>query len=148
MGFRRFFNQLGNKFISLVLRSPFHGMLSKSTLLITVKGRKTGRKYTTPVNYLRRGDVLTIISFRSRTWWRNLRSGSEVTLQLRGRKVKGKGDVIEDESGVADALTDYFQQAPNYAKYFSVTFDEAGQPNRADVDREARIRVVIHVELE
>lgn len=145
---KRFFNQIGNEFISLVLRSPFHALLSKSILLITVKGRKTGKNYTTPVNYLRRGDVLTITSLRNRTWWRNLRGGSDVTLQLRGRKVKGKGDVIEIERGVADALAVYFQQAPNYAKYFNVTLDGIGQPNKAEVDREARNRVVVHVDLE
>ena len=55
-------------------------MFSKSILLITVTGRKSGKKYTTPVNYLRRGDELTIISLHTRTWWRNLRGGREVTI--------------------------------------------------------------------
>lgn len=147
MGLQRLFNRLGNGFVSLVLLSPIHGMLSKNILLITVTGRKTGRKYTTPVNYLRRGDVLTIVSQRTRTWWRNLRGGNDVALQLRGRKVTGKGKVIEDESGVVAALTEYFQHAPNYAKYFDVTLDAQGQPVSADVERQARSRVVIQVEL-
>jgi len=133
--------------MSFILRSPFHGLLSKNILLITVKGRKTGRKYTTPVNYLRRGDMLTIVSLRARTWWRNLRGGSDVALQLRGRQVKGKGDVIEDERGVAATLTEYFQHAPNYAKYFDVALDTHGQPVSADVERQVRSRVVIQVEL-
>lgn len=147
MGLRRLFNRLGNGFVSLVLLSPIHGMLSKNILLITVTGQKTGRKYTTPVNYLRRGDVLTIVSQRTRTWWRNLRGGNDVALQLRGRKVTGKGKVIEDESGVVAALTEYFRHAPNYAKYFDVTLDAQGQPVSADVERQARSRVVIQVEL-
>jgi hypothetical protein len=42
----------GNDFMSWVLRSPLHGMLSNSMMLITVKGHKTGKEYTLPVNYL------------------------------------------------------------------------------------------------
>jgi deazaflavin-dependent oxidoreductase (nitroreductase family) len=147
LGLRRFFKRLGNGFISFILRSPLHVMFSKSILLITVTGRKTGKKYTTPVNYLHRGDELTIISLHTRTWWRNLRGGREVTIWLCGRKVTGKGQVIEDERGVAAALTEYLQRAPNYAKYFDVALDAHGQPVSADVERQARSRVVIQVEL-
>ena len=45
---RSFFrgNMTGNDFITWVLRSPFHGMLSNGMMLITVTGRKTGKKYT------------------------------------------------------------------------------------------------------
>ena len=39
----------GNDFMAWVLRSPFHGMLSKGMMLITITGRKTGKTYTTPV---------------------------------------------------------------------------------------------------
>ena len=45
------FMKIGNTFIKLFLRSPLHRMMSKSTLLITFTGRKSGNKYTTPVNY-------------------------------------------------------------------------------------------------
>jgi len=33
-----------NTLMSWLLRSPFHGLLSKSTLLVTVTGRKSGRQ--------------------------------------------------------------------------------------------------------
>ncbi|MGE5642713.1 MAG: nitroreductase/quinone reductase family protein, partial [Byssovorax cruenta] len=62
----------GNDFISWVLRSPFHGMLSNSMMLITVTGRKTGKKYTTPVGYFRENGDLLVLTSRDRTWWRNL----------------------------------------------------------------------------
>ena len=57
----------GNSFIAWLLRSPLHGLLSGNTLLITVTGRKTGRPITTPVNYVRDGDRLWVISNRDRT---------------------------------------------------------------------------------
>ena len=43
----------GYDFVAWLLRSPFHGMLSNGMMLITVSGRKTGKKYTTPVDYTR-----------------------------------------------------------------------------------------------
>ena len=48
------------------------------TRLITVTGRKTGRKYTTPVGYYQEGDTLWVISSRDRTWWRNATGGAQV----------------------------------------------------------------------
>ena len=53
--------------MTLLLRSPLHGMLDKSTMLITVTGRKSGVPYTTPVNYIRSGEVLLTTSFKDRT---------------------------------------------------------------------------------
>ena len=43
----RFFMRLGNLFVASMLRSPLHGLLSGSVMLITVTGRKSGRRYTT-----------------------------------------------------------------------------------------------------
>ncbi|MBK6434209.1 nitroreductase/quinone reductase family protein [Candidatus Amarolinea dominans] len=62
----------GNSFIAWLLRSPLNSLLSSNTLLITMTGRKTGLLITTPVNYVRDGDRLWVISSRDRTWWRNL----------------------------------------------------------------------------
>ena len=65
----------GNDFMSWVLRSPLHGMLSNGMMLITVTGRKTGKKYTTPVEYFREDGNLWVMTSRDRTWWKNLKAG-------------------------------------------------------------------------
>jgi hypothetical protein len=49
----------GNDFMAWVLRSPFHGMLSGGMLLVTVTGRKTGKAYTLPVEYVQEGRLHT-----------------------------------------------------------------------------------------
>ncbi len=97
-----------NQLITTVLRSPFHFFVSSRSLLITVKGRKTGRLYTLPVNFMRQGDLISIVSQRHRTWWRNLRGGAPVTLRIGGRDVQGYGTVVEDDAGVAAALAAAF----------------------------------------
>lgn len=139
--------QVGNQFMQVILRSPLHGLLSGSTVLITVTGRKSGKAYTTPVNYARQGDVLRITSRRDRAWWRNLRGGGPVTLRLQGQDVKGWGTVAEDDQSVAIGLLTYLQQAPQHARYFGVELDPNGQPRVEDVARAARTRVVVQVKL-
>ena len=61
-----------NSIMSALLRSPFHGMLSSQMLLIKVTGRKSGRQYTTPVNYFQQDDFNRQIYFSR--WHRNCHS--------------------------------------------------------------------------
>lgn len=98
----------------------------------------------TPVNYLRDGDDLLIVSLRSRTWWRNARSGA-VTLRLRGADVPGQARVIEDEAGVAETLMACFRRAPKLARSFGVRLDAQSEPLAEDIIHAARERVVIRV---
>jgi deazaflavin-dependent oxidoreductase (nitroreductase family) len=102
-----------NPFMAGVLRSPFHGLLSHNTILITVCGKKTGRRLTTPVNYLRRGDELLTVSFRSRTWWRNLRGGAPVELLLAGTRRDAFASVAETDSEVGRALAELVSHSPS-----------------------------------
>ncbi len=138
------FMRLGNAFMRTLLCSPLHGLMSGSMLLIGVTGRKTGKSYVTPVNYLADGDELLIVSLRARTWWRNARSGA-VTLRLRGADVPAQARVIEDEAGVAAQLVDYLHRAPKLARYFGVRVDAQSEPLAEDIARAARERVVIRV---
>ena len=79
---------------TLLLRSRLHGLLSGGLMLVTVTGRRSGRRYTTPVNYVRRDDVLTVFSRSERTWWRNLRGGAPVTVRLKGHDLETFGEVV------------------------------------------------------
>ena len=42
--------KLYNPFVGALLRSPLHGFMSNSTMLLTYTGRKSGKTYTTPVS--------------------------------------------------------------------------------------------------
>jgi hypothetical protein len=133
-----------NPIMASLLRSPFHGLLSRNTMLITVRGRRTGRRMTTPVNYVRRGDELLTVSFRSRTWWRNLRGGpTPVELLLAGARRAGQATVVENEPEVEAGLADLIARSPGAARFLGVRLDAAGRPNAADLAHAARPRVVI-----
>jgi deazaflavin-dependent oxidoreductase (nitroreductase family) len=136
-----------NPIVKLMLRSPLHGMMSGSTMLITYTGRKTGKKYTLPVGYLRQGDMLTTISSRSRSWWRNLRAEAEVTLLLQGKQVEASAKAVEDPVDVMSGLRSYLAQAPQFANYLDITVDEDGKPVKRDLEREAKQRVLVKLKL-
>ena len=83
--------KLYNPIVILLLRSPLHSIMDKSTILITFTGRKSGKTYTIPISYVRNGDTLMMISQREHSWWKNLRGGAQVTLYLQGRTLKARG---------------------------------------------------------
>ena len=87
-----------NPIMSWMIRSPLHFMVSKNMMLMTYTGRKSGKAYTTPLNYLAMDDAFYTTSYRDRVWWPNLRGGADVTLHLRGEEVPAKAETIEDQT--------------------------------------------------
>lgn len=137
-----------NPIMIWLLKSPLHGFISKNVMLTTVTGRKSGKQISTPTNYLREGNTLWVISWRDRTWWKNLRGGAKVQVLLAGKTVQGRGQVIEEQSAVAQSLFDYYKQAPQTAKYVQIGLDAAGKPLVADCERAAQKMVVIRIDID
>lgn len=136
----------GNDFMDWVLRSPFHRMLSETMLLITVTGRKTGRKYTTPVEYFEQDGYLWVLTRRERTWWRNLKGGAEVSLCLKRKAVSAFGETIECASEVEAALKTYAQRMPASARALGL-HTVAGAPNAEELRRVAQDRLFVRLRL-
>ena len=63
-----------NAAMRFILRSPLHGMVSKTITLITFTGRKSGKTYSTPVSYSQKGSQVTI--FTHGEWYKNLAAGA------------------------------------------------------------------------
>ena len=132
--------------MKLVLRSPVHGMVSKSILLISFTGRKSGKTYTTPVSYSQSGDQVTI--FTHAAWWKNLGSGAPVTLRLRGQELRGLAEpVAVDKQAIAAGLAAHLRKVPSDAQYYGVTFDEQKNPRTDEVEQAVRTVVMIRVQL-
>lgn len=101
----QFFVKFQNPFMKWLLRSPLHMLVSGSFLLITFSGRKSGRIYTTPVQYNQNGDTLTIITSAGYIWWKNLRDGAAASVVLRGKKRNVTAHVHEDIDIVREAVS-------------------------------------------
>ena len=135
-----------NTTMKFILRSPIHGIVSKSILLIRFTERKSGRTYTTPVSYSQTGDQVRI--FTHADWWKNLRSGAPVVLRLRGRELNGLAEpVAADKHAVAASLAAHLRNVPSDARYYGVTFDEAGTPRADEVAKAVQTVVMIRVQL-
>jgi len=134
----------GNDFMSWVLRSPLHGMLSNSMMLITVTGCKTGKKYTTPVEYFREDGYLWVMTNRNRTWWRNLCGGAEVSLLLKRKPVTAIAETELDEKAVEARMIEYIKHVPQAAKPLGIRM-ENGNANAEDIARTAKDRLFVKI---
>ncbi len=136
----------GNDFMAWVLRSPLHGMLSKGMMLITITGRKTGKKYTTPVGYYMEGDDMWVITSRERKWWKNLQGGAKVDLLLKRKPVQGFADTDLNEKSVEARMVEYLRHVPQAAKPMKIRV-ENGKPNPQDIANTAKDRLFVKIKL-
>jgi len=138
--------KLYNPFVIWLLRSPFHGLIDKSTVLITFTGRRSGKTYTFPVSYVRDGNTLMIISRREHSWWKNFRGGIQVTLYLQGYNLKARGEVFTDTEIVANKLLMFLRQFPGYQRLMHMKLAADGQPENPEAfQRFAQGMVIIQM---
>jgi deazaflavin-dependent oxidoreductase (nitroreductase family) len=114
-------NRLVNPILRGLLRSPLHGLLSDSILLLTYRGKKSGQEYTLPVQYARAGQTFYVIPGlpERKVWWRNLTGGAPVDLWVRGVKLTAQAQVVsgrQDESDFVDGLMGYYTRFPAAAR--------------------------------
>jgi deazaflavin-dependent oxidoreductase (nitroreductase family) len=124
--------RLYNPIVILLLHSPLHSFMDKSTILITFTGRKSGKKYTIPVSYVRDGDRLMMISQREHSWWKNLRGSAQVTLYMQGRALKARGEVFTDAETIENKLLLFLQQFPGYQRLIHIKLAANGQPENPE----------------
>ena len=144
---KNMFMQIGNGLTTLILRSPLHRLISQSSILVALAGRKSGNTITLPVNYFACGDILYITSLRNRRWWRNLRGGAPVKVRLEGRDMYVRGTLMEDSTDVLENLKYFFQNRPEVARYFGIRLENNDRPNTQDISKLAEERVLVKVSL-
>ena len=57
-----FMQRVGNLVVPRLLCSPLHFLISRRLISVTFTGRKSGRRYTTSILYVREGDTLTFFT--------------------------------------------------------------------------------------
>ena len=89
---------LANAIATTILRSPWHRMRSDRLLLLTFTGRKSGKKFTTPLRYVQEDETLKLWVVKS-PWWKNLVGEATVHVLLRGEIRTGTAEVFPEENG-------------------------------------------------
>jgi len=117
----RVFNKLFGFLVGLGLGLPHN-------YLLQVRGRKTGRVYSTPVNVLSLQDKRFLVAGRGHTQWvRNALVASEVTLKRGARRERFRLRLLPDEEKpeVLKAYLDRFKTTVQ--RYFQVPAGSAPQ---------------------
>jgi deazaflavin-dependent oxidoreductase (nitroreductase family) len=145
-----FTSHLVNPVVRWLLCSPLHRVLSRSVLLLTVQGRRSGRAFTFPVQYVRDGDIIHVVPGMAgrKTWWRNLRGGGPVWLRIRNQDVQGTGEVLEGKDqpeAVAAGLTRYLQRFPQAARMYHVRMEPQGRPNPDDIRAASANAIIVRI---
>jgi hypothetical protein len=137
-----------NTIAGAILRSPLYGLLGHNTFLLSFQGRKSGKTYAIPLHYTREGDVLLCFTRRENTWWKNLRGGAPVTVDLDGRRMQGSALVSVDDLGVIEQnLSTFLWHLPGDAPYKGVRLMADGTPHPGDIARSARSAVLVRISL-
>jgi len=142
----KFVTEVPNALISLLLRSPLHGIVSKSCVLLSFRGRKSGNMYTFPVGYWKHeGDTVEVIPLHN--WWQNLRGNVPVTVWLKGRRYSATADAFHGDETTVNELQDLVQASSALIRVCRVERDAQGQPKPESLHQIARSLVLIRLRL-
>ena len=134
-------HDLVNPAILRLLRSPVHFLLSGGTLILTVTGRKSGKRYDVPLNYVP-GEDGNLVCFTGKGWsgwWRNVgQDGTPAEVTLRGSRLDATARRIGDAGAVERGLQAFLTRFPSNAKPFGVSLGNGGLPEADDLARAAR----------
>ncbi|MDZ7685507.1 MAG: hypothetical protein U5O39_11300 [Gammaproteobacteria bacterium] len=95
----KLFFRIINPVVKAILASPLHGLMSRNTIVIEFRGRKSGRLLSTPVSYVATDKEIHCFTSPAFPWWRNLLTGESVTLLLRGKRRTASTERRHQRSG-------------------------------------------------
>lgn len=94
--------KLANPLMKLILNSPLHGGVSRRLMVLSFTGRKTGKRYSTPVGYVRQKN--TIYVFTHSPWRTNFQKPAAVTMRIQGKVVSGIASLVNDPAKVKEII--------------------------------------------
>jgi hypothetical protein len=125
-----------NGILASILRSRFHGLASKSNLLISYRGRRTGLLHELPVGYADapRGFAILVGRPEAKRWWRNFTEPWPLTVVVHGRSIGAVGRVVlgETDDGVVLAAA-YFHRYRGNARHHGLRIRKGETASREDV---------------
>ena len=111
---------LGNRLVAPLARL---GLAGKRTHVLTVRGRKSGRRYSTPVQLvLGDGERWLVAPYGEREWVKNARAAGEVELTRARRTTRYRIEEL-DAAEAAPVLREYLRGTPIVKAYFAAAHD-------------------------
>jgi len=112
--------RLGNRLIAPLVRL---GVAGRRTHVLTVRGRRSGRRYSTPVQLVLDGGGRWLVApYGEREWVKNARAAGEVELSRARRTTRHRIEEADAEQA-APILREYLRTTPIVKSYFDAPAD-------------------------
>jgi hypothetical protein len=135
-----------NPVMKAILRSPLHWPLSRWFAVISWTGRKTGKRYSTPISYLQEGSTVFVTT--GDRWWRNVDGGGPIHLRLRGRTIDTIATPITEPERSWAEHARLFRAHGWFRRLSGIPADGRGGADRAKLSEAlANGRVLVRIEL-
>ena len=131
-----------NPTVIALLRSRLHRLASKNLMVLTVTGRKSGRKLTMPVTRHEQPDG-TLIVAAAGAWRHNLQDGAEVSVNLDGREQTARVTRERDPRQAAEVFKGLLERTSSRAVGVKVNVSHA--PTAEEIEPLLAHRVIAYL---
>lgn len=141
------FLRLWNPIMRRLFDSPVHWPLSRWFAVIAWTGRRTGRRHSTPVSYVREGSTAYVTT--GDRWWRNLIGGAPVAMRIVGHWQEGIAAPVTDQADSRAEHERLFREHSWFRLLASIPKGPDGAPDPAAVGRAVMAgRVLVRIDLQ
>ncbi len=132
--------RFSNPVTKFLLAGRMHALVSSRLILVTFTGRRTGRRYTTPVSYVLEGSDLLVPGGGG--WWKNLSSGP-VRVRLQGSWRPVDPAVVQDPNALSEVLGRMIAANAAIPLFTGIRRGANGRPTYESLTRERRRDFVV-----
>ncbi|HEY6113356.1 MAG TPA: nitroreductase/quinone reductase family protein [Gaiellaceae bacterium] len=117
------------------------GLAGRSTYVLTVRGRTSGKLWSTPVSIVEHGGERWLVApYGERNWVKNARAAGSVELR-RGRRSDRLAVEEVDAAGAVPVLREYYRRFRVTRPFFDVTLDSSEDDWLAEAPRHPAFRL-------
>lgn len=117
------------------------GLAGRSTHVLTVRGRESGRLWSTPVSILGDADERWLVApYGERNWVKNARAAGWVEVQRGRRRERLVVEEVEAERAVP-VLREYYRRGRVTRPFFDVTLESSDEDWLAEARRHPAFRL-------
>ena len=117
------------------------GLAGRSTYVLTVRGRTSGKVWSTPVSIVEHGGERWLVApYGERNWVKNARAAGSVELR-RGRRSDRLAVEEVDAAGAVPVLREYYRRFRVTRPFFDVTLDSSEDDWLAEAPRHPAFRL-------
>jgi F420H(2)-dependent quinone reductase len=151
-----FYNAL-NVPMRVLLRSPVHGIASSNLCVLMYAGRRSGRRFETPLSYVRDGGRVLLLTSRDTRWWTNFVPAANdpawspvpVEVLAAGEILRGRAQTIQqDRERLRAGVRHFLTALPRDAMVYGIGLDAERRPKETEIGRELERLVMVEVALE